>query len=65
MEKMKLYCFKHNKEIEGTVNCSDYYYGGTQYHGMGIHPSCLTCKYKFIYTSYEELTNEKNKRGVL
>jgi hypothetical protein len=65
MGKMKLFCFKHNKEIEGTVNCSDYYFHGTQYHGMGIHQNCLTCKYKFIYTSIKELADEKVKRGVL
>lgn len=61
---MKLYCFKHNKEIEGTVNCTDYYFYGAQYHGMGIHPSCLTCKYKFIFNSSKELADEKVKRGI-
>lgn len=65
MEKMKVYCFKHNKQIEGRVNCNDFYFHGAQYHGMGLHQNCLTCKHKFIYSSFEELANEKNKREVI
>jgi hypothetical protein len=63
MNKMKYYCFKHNKNIEGRIECNDYFFNGAHYHGMGIHPSCLTCKHIFIYYSDIELTAEKKKRA--
>lgn len=62
---MNQICFINNKETRHIRKCENHFFNGSEYHGLGMHKTCFTCKHTFFFNSAEELQVEKERRNII